>query len=89
MKEYHSYLRDCFGASRPTIDEADEKLLYAELRSIAADRGYKPTWPAMQFKAIVGEFPPRQWNELPTATPTKATLDLVRSKQAAFACRAS
>jgi hypothetical protein len=63
----------------------DRRCFYAELRGIGIERGYKPGWAAMQYKAATGNYPPWDWNEQPERTPTERTLEWVRHAQAAFA----
>jgi DNA repair protein RadD len=63
----------------------DQRIFYAELRSIASDRGHKPGWAAHQYKAKFGSFPPWSWNDDQTATPTVTTLRFVKSRQIAYA----
>jgi superfamily II DNA or RNA helicase len=65
--------------------EPDQRIFYAELRAIAAERGHKPSWAAHQFKAKFGSFPPWSWNDDHTATPTVTTLRFVKSRQIAYA----
>jgi DNA repair protein RadD len=65
--------------------EADRRIFYAELRQIAADRGTRPGWAAHKFREKFGSFPPWDWNDAPTATPTATTLRWVKSRQIAYA----
>jgi hypothetical protein len=65
--------------------EPVRRIFYAELRQIAADGGMKPGWAAHKFKEKYGTFPPWDWNDLPTATPTVTTLRWVKSRQIAYA----
>lgn len=41
--------------------EADRRAKFEEFRQIAALRGYKKGWPAMRYKIIFGQWPPRAW----------------------------
>ena len=68
-----------------TPPEPDRRIFYAELRHIAADRGLKPGWAAHSFKAKFGVWPPWDWNQAPTATPTVITLRWVKHRQIAYA----
>jgi DNA repair protein RadD len=68
-----------------TLIRADRRSFYAELRQIAADRGLKQGWAAHKFKEKFGTFPPWDWNDAPTATPTVTTLRWVKSRQIAYA----
>jgi DNA repair protein RadD len=63
----------------------DRRIFFAELRQIAADRGLKQGWAAHKFKEKFGSFPPWDWNDAPTATPTVTTLRWVKSRQIAYA----
>ena len=60
---------------------------YAELRSIAEDRGYTQGWAANQYRAKFMAFPPWAWNDHPTRTPSATTRSWVRSRQIAYAKR--
>jgi DNA repair protein RadD len=60
---------------------------HAELRQIADQRSFKSGWAAQQYKTKFGSFPPWAWNDLPTCTPSAATLSWVRSRAIAFAKR--
>jgi DNA repair protein RadD len=35
---------------------------FEEFQFIARERHYKPTWAFMKFKAIFGDYPPKEWN---------------------------
>lgn len=63
----------------------DRRIFHAELRQIAADRCMKPGWAAHKYRERFGAWPPWDWNDLPTATPTLATLRWVKSRQIAYA----
>jgi superfamily II DNA or RNA helicase len=76
------------GKSRAKIPTVQEKIVFhAELRWLAADRGYKSGWAAHQYKNKFGVFPPWDWNDRPTCEPTASTLSWVRSRQIAYAKR--
>jgi DNA repair protein RadD len=70
-----------------TLIPADRRLFHAELRQIVLDRGLNPGWAAHKFREKFGAFPPWDWNDLPTATPTLETLGWVKSRQIAYAKR--
>jgi DNA repair protein RadD len=63
----------------------DCRIFHAELRQIAADRGMKPGWAAHKYREKFGAFPPWDWNDQPTVTPTLKTLRWVKSRQIAYA----
>lgn len=45
--------------ARMTADKKRER--FTEFRRIAAERGYKPGWPMVQFKVQFGHWPPAAW----------------------------
>jgi DNA repair protein RadD len=63
----------------------ERRFFFAELRRIADDRGMKTGWAAHKFKERFGFFPPWDWNDDQTATPTATTLGWVKSRQIAYA----
>jgi superfamily II DNA or RNA helicase len=66
--------------------QQDRMIFHAELRHIAAQRGWKPGWAGEQYKIkFGGGYPPWSWNDLPTRAPTAMTLSWVRSKMIAYA----
>jgi superfamily II DNA or RNA helicase len=67
------------------ISAQERRIFFAELRSIAADRGYKAGWAAMKYKEKFGSFPPWDWNDDETAAPVATTLGWVKSRQIAYA----
>jgi DNA repair protein RadD len=67
--------------------EHDQRIFYAELKRIAETREYKPGWIAHKFKEKHGHFPPFDYQHLPSAAPSQATLRWVQSRNIAFAKR--
>jgi DNA repair protein RadD len=66
--------------------ERSEKGFYAELKHVAASRGYKPGWAAAKFKDWRGKWPPRSWqHEITPREPSLATLNWIRSQNIAWA----
>ena len=74
-----------FAASEAEISTQEKRFFFAELRYIASDRGYRQGWAAMKYKEKFGSFPPWDWNDDITATPTVTTLRWVKSRQIAYA----
>jgi DNA repair protein RadD len=71
-----------------TSPEWNEKVFYAELRSLAKPH-YKPSWPACQFKEKFGRWPPWSWNNDPPAPASLKTRNWVWSRQIAYSKRAA
>ena len=74
------------GKAQPQqYSEDDRVIFFRQLRSVQQTRGYKPGWAAHKFKDKFGHFPPWDYNDLPPASPTDATLRWIRSRDIAFA----
>lgn len=58
---------------------------YAELRSMAHERGYKRGWAAFKYKERFGSFPPWNWNSDPVREPSLETRRWVKSRLIAWA----
>jgi hypothetical protein len=48
--------------------------IYASLRWIVAQKGYKPGWAAMKFKIIFGDWPPKEFEFIEPEVPTSILL---------------
>lgn len=71
------------GAARD--EETQERMaFYLELRGLAAERGYKSGWAAVNFREKFGAFPPWAWNDLPAALPGLVTRRWVQSRMIAW-----
>lgn len=71
-------------AAKKAGPSADEKRsFHAQLRHIAADRGYKSGWAAAKFREKYGDWP--EDRDVPPMEPTTAVLNWVRSRAIAFA----
>jgi len=46
---------------RKRADESMRRRKFEEYQRIGAERGYKPGWPAVKFKATFGQWPPAEW----------------------------
>jgi DNA repair protein RadD len=55
-------------------------IFYAELKGMADERGYKPGWPAVNYKERFGKWPQNAWKDIPLRAPSPATLNWVRSR---------
>ncbi len=62
-----------------------QQIFYRELRRVQETREYKNGWAAHKFKDKFDRYPPWDWNNLPTVTPSQATLRWVHSRQIAWA----
>ncbi|HJS88585.1 MAG TPA: DEAD/DEAH box helicase [Steroidobacteraceae bacterium] len=67
-----------------TRELQDRAAFYAELRGVAAERHWKPTAAACQFKERYGDWPPRAWNSMPIAEPSIETRRWVQSRMIAW-----
>jgi DNA repair protein RadD len=68
------------------VNEQEHRQFYGELKRIAETRGYKPGWLAYKFKEKTGSFPPFGYHQqVPSCTPSQATLRWVQSRNMAFA----
>lgn len=66
-------------------DVQDRAVFYAELRGVAAEKGYKSGWAAHKFRERYGDFPPWRWNAAPAAEPSATTRSWVKSRVIAWA----
>jgi DNA repair protein RadD len=70
------------------VNEHERRQFYAELKRLAETRGYKPGWVAYKFKEKTGSFPPFGYHQqVPSCTPSQATLRWVQSRNIAYAKR--
>ena len=68
------------------VSEQDRWQFYGELKRVAETRGYKPGWIAYKFKEKTGSFPPFGYHQqVPSCTPSQATLRWVQSRNIAWA----
>lgn len=75
-------------ANTPAYQSQQERIIfYRELRAVEWDRGYKKGWAAHKYKEKVGSFPPWEWNNGPTSSPSQTTLSWIRSRQIAYCKR--
>ena len=65
-------------------EHQDQLAFFLELRGLAAERGYKPGWPAVNYRERFGDWPPRPWNHLPAALPGLVTRRWVQSRMIAW-----
>jgi hypothetical protein len=63
---------------------AEETTFYCELKQYALDHGYKLGWTAHKFKERFGTWP-SGLEHLSPITPTRSTLNWIRSRQIAWA----
>ena len=61
-------------------EEQERAVLYAELRGVAAERGFKVGWAAHQYLEKFKDWPPRAWNNHPAATPSLQTRRWIQSR---------
>lgn len=71
------------------IRESDRERLkfYLQLRAELESRGKKPAAAAYSYREKFGEFPPWEWNDLPTMQPSDEVKRWVKSRTIAFAKR--
>lgn len=64
----------------------DEFDLYAQLCTYARQRGYKPGFAAVNFRAITGRFPPRElvFDAMPDVTVSRAVQNKIRAAMIAW-----
>jgi len=70
-------------AKGPTATKEEKQEVYAQLRHIAIDRGYKEGWAAHKFKERFGIWP-RGLDDI-EKPPTQLLMNWVRSRQIAYA----
>jgi hypothetical protein len=58
---------------------------WSELRGAAEDEGKPIGWAAHRFEDQYGRSPDRAWNSQPTRRPSKAVLDFIEEREAAYA----
>ena len=58
---------------------------YGELRTYAAQKGYKSGWAAHKYKERLGVFPPMNWNADPYRQISTTTSQWIRSRMIAYA----
>jgi superfamily II DNA or RNA helicase len=59
-------LRELKRAPKP-VEEVDRETFYAELKTHGMMKGYKESWPAVQYREKYGTWPPNQWRHDPPA----------------------
>jgi DNA repair protein RadD len=64
----------------PAHADLERKLFYLELLQYAADKGYKPGWPAFVWKEKHKTWPPREWQNLEPKTPGLKTLRYIQHR---------
>jgi DNA repair protein RadD len=69
---------------KKAVTMADKQRRLAELRWIAADRGYKPGWAAQKFKTWHGTWPPNGMDPAPIP-PSREVINWVKSQQIRWA----
>ena len=65
-------------------EQQDQAVLFAELRGLATERGFKPGWAAHSFRDKYGDWPPRSWSNHPAATPSLETRRWGQSRHIAY-----
>ena len=75
------------GTDRIAGQASDRQAFFLMLRQIGSDRGYKPGWPAAQYRERFQEWPLFAWNDRGPLLPDQATLRWVQSRMIAFAKR--
>jgi hypothetical protein len=58
--------------------------LFAQLRFVGLENGWKPGWAAVFFKSIYEVWPDREWEKVPPMRPTELTWALVENRQRSF-----
>ena len=76
-----------FGGRHITGNHPDRRGFYAQLRAIAAARGYKPGWAFHKFLEKFGAHPPIEWKWIDGEEPTQEVLRWVRSTNIRWAKR--
>ena len=66
----------------PSIQE--RMVFYAELKRIQETREYKSGWTAHKYREKFGDFPPFDFNTLPSCAPSASTLRWVQSRNIAW-----
>jgi hypothetical protein len=76
-------LKSRTAAKAPTIQE--QMFFFTELKRVQETRGYRRGWTAHKFKERFGDWPPLDFQRLPSSVPTAATLRWVQSRNIAWA----
>lgn len=67
--------------AEPEVGELQRRLFYAEVLSVALDKGYKAGWAAYVYEGKFKKMPPREWNSDRPVTPSTATLRYLKFVQ--------
>jgi superfamily II DNA or RNA helicase len=65
-------------------EQQDRAAFYAELRGIAAERGWKSGAAAHRYRDRFGQFPPWDWNNMPRVQPSTETRRWLKSREIAW-----
>ena len=76
-------------ASNAPASQMERARFYSELLCHQDALGYKRGWAAHKFKDKFGSFPPWAWNDLERIEPSVITLRWIRSRNIAYAKRAT
>ena len=80
---------DAPASSNAPASQMERARFYSELLHHQEARGYKSGWAAHKFKDKFGSFPPWAWNELQKIEPSPITARWIRSRNIAYAKRAT
>jgi superfamily II DNA or RNA helicase len=69
--------------------QIDRHSFFQQLRTIAAERGWKPAAPAAQYREKFGMWPPRSWNAQAPQPASPEVRSWVKSRMIAYAKRQS
>ena len=58
--------------------------LFAQLRYIAAENGWKPGWAAHFYKSLHGVWPDREWEKVPPIRPPEDVYRMVERRQRSY-----
>jgi hypothetical protein len=65
-------------------EEGEKVALFAQLRYLAQERGWKPGWAAHFYKSLYGSWPERGWEKVPPMRPTDETYRQVDRRQRSY-----
>jgi superfamily II DNA or RNA helicase len=66
------------------LDTEYPRMVYAQLRWVCRERGYKPGWSSNKHREKYGEWPPRAWNSDPLFEPTRGLMKWLNASQFRF-----